>query len=115
MSQSIDVVVPDMGSFAEVGVVEVLVKPGDRVELDTPLVTLETEKATMDVPSTTAGIVEAVHVVAGGKISAGGRVGTQRLLHRLPPSQRPRRFRWASPCRIWAALAKSVWSSCWSQ
>ena len=78
MSQSIDVVVPDMGSFAEVGVVEVLVKPGDRVELDTPLVTLETEKATMDVPSTTAGIVEAVHVVAGGKISAGGRVVTLR-------------------------------------
>ena len=78
MSQSIDVLVPDMGNFAEVGVVEVLVKPGDRVELDTPLVTLETEKATMDVPSTAAGIVESVHVSAGGKISAGGRVVTLR-------------------------------------
>ena len=71
MSQSIDVVVPDMGNFAEVGVIEVLVKPGDRVEIDTPLVTLETEKATMDVPSTAAGIVETVHVSAGAKISAG--------------------------------------------
>ena len=78
MSQSIDVVVPDMGNFAEVGVIEVLVKPGDRVEVDTPLVTLETEKATMDVPSTAAGIVEKVHVVAGGKISAGGLVVTLR-------------------------------------
>jgi len=67
-----------MGNFAEVGVIDVLVKPGDRVEIDTPLVTLETEKATMDVPSTAAGIVEAVHVVNGGKISAGGRVVTLR-------------------------------------
>ena len=78
MSQLIDVVLPDMGNFAEVGVIEVLVKPGDRVELDTPLATLETEKATMDVPSTAAGIVEKVHVAAGGKISAGGLVITVR-------------------------------------
>jgi pyruvate dehydrogenase E2 component (dihydrolipoamide acetyltransferase) len=74
--RSMDVLVPDMGNFTEVGVVEVLVKPGDKVEIDTPLVTLETEKATMDVPSTAAGVVEAVHVTRGGKISAGGRVVT---------------------------------------
>jgi pyruvate dehydrogenase E2 component (dihydrolipoamide acetyltransferase) len=67
-----------MGNFAEVGVIDVLVKPGDRVEIDTPLVTLETEKATMDVPSTVAGIVEKVHVRAGGKISAGALVVTVR-------------------------------------
>jgi pyruvate dehydrogenase E2 component (dihydrolipoamide acetyltransferase) len=72
----IDVLVPDMGNFTEVGVIEVLVKPGDKVEIDAPLVTLETEKATMDVPSTAAGVVEEVHVKAGGKISAGGRVVT---------------------------------------
>jgi len=78
VTQSIDVLLPDMGNFAEVGVIDVLVKPGDRVEIDTPLVTLETEKATMDVPSTAAGIVESVHVVNGGKISAGGRVVTLR-------------------------------------
>jgi pyruvate dehydrogenase E2 component (dihydrolipoamide acetyltransferase) len=72
----IEVVVPDMGNFAEVGVIDVLVKPGDRVEVDTPLCTLETEKATMDVPSTAAGIVESVHVAAGGRISAGGLVVT---------------------------------------
>ena len=74
--RNVDVIVPDMGNFAEVGVIEVLVKPGDRVEVDTPLVTLETEKATMDVPSTAAGIVDKVHVQKGGKISAGGRVVT---------------------------------------
>ncbi|HMA11167.1 MAG TPA: biotin/lipoyl-containing protein, partial [Steroidobacteraceae bacterium] len=73
---SVDVVVPDMGNFTEVGVIDVLVKPGDRVELDTPLVTLETEKATMDVPSTAAGTVEKIHVQKGGKVSAGARVVT---------------------------------------
>jgi pyruvate dehydrogenase E2 component (dihydrolipoamide acetyltransferase) len=73
---SVDVIVPDMGNFTEVGVIEVLVKAGDRVEVDTPLVTLETEKATMDVPSTAAGVVEAVHVQAGGKVSQGSRVVT---------------------------------------
>jgi pyruvate dehydrogenase E2 component (dihydrolipoamide acetyltransferase) len=74
--RSVDVIVPDMGNFTEVGVIDVLVKPGDRVEVDTPLVTLETEKATMDVPSTAAGTVEKIHVQKGGKISAGGRVVT---------------------------------------
>jgi pyruvate dehydrogenase E2 component (dihydrolipoamide acetyltransferase) len=74
--RSLDVLVPDMGSFTEVGVIDVLVKPGDKVELDTPLATLETEKATMDVPSTAAGVVEAVHVQKGGKVSAGSRVVT---------------------------------------
>jgi len=74
--RNLDIVVPDMGNFTEVGVIDVLVKPGDKVDVDTPLVTLETEKATMDVPSTAAGTVESVHVQKGGKISAGGRVVT---------------------------------------
>ena len=65
-----------MGNFTEVGVIDVLVKPGDRVEIDTPLVTLETEKATMDVPSTAAGIVDKIHVQKGGKVSPGSRVVT---------------------------------------
>jgi pyruvate dehydrogenase E2 component (dihydrolipoamide acetyltransferase) len=74
--QSLEVRVPDMGNFAEVGVVEVLVKVGDTVAIDSPLVTLETEKATMDVPSTAAGVVEAIHVEKGGRVSAGGLVAT---------------------------------------
>src|SRR5690606_37098295 len=73
---SVDVAVPDMGNFTEVGVSEVLVKKGDKVEVDTPLVTLESEKATMDVPSTAAGTVEAVHVQKGGTVAAGSRVVT---------------------------------------
>jgi pyruvate dehydrogenase E2 component (dihydrolipoamide acetyltransferase) len=74
----VEVRVPDMGDFKEVAVIDVLVKPGDSVEVDAPLVTLETDKATMDVPSTVAGVVEKVHVAKGGKISPGDAVVTVR-------------------------------------
>jgi dihydrolipoamide dehydrogenase len=68
----IDLVVPDLGNFDEVVIVDVLVKPGDKIEVETPLVTLETDKATMDVPSTAAGTVTEVLVQKGGKIGKGG-------------------------------------------
>jgi dihydrolipoamide dehydrogenase len=67
----LDIAVPDLGNFDEVSVVDVLVKAGDTVEIDTPLVTLETEKATMDVPSTSAGKITAVLVKAGDKVRKG--------------------------------------------
>jgi dihydrolipoamide dehydrogenase len=68
----IDLTVPDLGNFDEVAIVDVLVKAGDQIEVDTPLVTLETDKATMDVPSTAAGTVLEVLVKKGGKIGKGG-------------------------------------------
>jgi dihydrolipoamide dehydrogenase len=68
----IDLVVPDLGNFDEVSIIDVLVKVGDKVELETPLVTLETDKATMDVPSTAAGTVTEVLAQKGGKIGKGG-------------------------------------------
>jgi dihydrolipoamide dehydrogenase len=67
----VEVAVPDLGNFDEVAVIEVLVVPGDAIEIDTPLVTLETEKATMDVPSTVAGSLNAVLVKAGDKVRKG--------------------------------------------
>jgi dihydrolipoamide dehydrogenase len=63
--------IPDLGGFSDVAVIEVLVKPGERVELETPLVTLESDKATMDVPSTVAGLVAAVLVKPGDKVNTG--------------------------------------------
>ncbi len=69
MSQ--DIFVPDIGDFKEVEVIDVLVKPGDRVEIDTALITIETEKATMDVPSSTAGVIRALLVKKGDKVSKG--------------------------------------------
>ena len=65
------VLVPDLGDFNDVEVIEVLVQPGETVALDTPLLTLETEKATMDVPSTVAGRVTAVLVKKGDHVSSG--------------------------------------------
>jgi len=77
----IDLTVPDLGNFDEVSIVDVLVKVGDKIEIETPLVTLETDKATMDVPSTAAGTVTDVLVQKGGKIAKGGLIarveGTQ--------------------------------------
>jgi dihydrolipoamide dehydrogenase len=65
------IVCPDLGDFKDIPVIEVMVKPGDHIELETPLVTLETDKATMDVPSTAAGTVVEVLVSKGSKVSKG--------------------------------------------
>ncbi len=66
-----EVAVPDLGNFDEVAVIDVLVKVGDSIEVDTALITLETEKATMDVPSTAAGTLTAVPVKVGDKVRKG--------------------------------------------
>src|SRR5882672_11708808 len=66
-----EIQVPDLGGFKDVAIIDVLVKPGDRVEVDTPLLTLETEKATMDVPSPVAGVIERLLVQKGGLVSTG--------------------------------------------
>jgi dihydrolipoamide dehydrogenase len=66
-----DIKVPDLGNFSEVPVIDVLVQAGDSVEIDTPLVTLETDKATMDVPSPVAGTIESITVARGAKVSSG--------------------------------------------
>ena len=66
-----DVVVPDLGDFADVEVIEILVKPGDDVAPEQGLITLETEKATMDVPSPAAGRVGELKVKLGDRVSKG--------------------------------------------
>ena len=71
MSQSIEVKVPDIGDFKEVAVIEVLVKPGDRVKVDQSLLTVESDKASMEIPSSTAGVVKEVKIQLGDKVSEG--------------------------------------------
>lgn len=70
-----EVRVPDLGDFKDVEVIDVLVKPGDRIEVDAPLLTLETEKATMDVPSTAAGVVKSLALKKGDRVSKGALIG----------------------------------------
>jgi pyruvate dehydrogenase E2 component (dihydrolipoamide acetyltransferase) len=66
-----NIVTPDLGGAAEVSVIEILVKPGDTVEIDTPIVTLESDKATMEIPSSDAGVIKELKVKVGDTISAG--------------------------------------------
>ncbi|MGV0981573.1 MAG: dihydrolipoyllysine-residue acetyltransferase [Polynucleobacter sp.] len=71
MSQLIDIKVPDIGDYKDVPVIEVLVKAGDRVEKEQSIVVLESDKATMDVPSSHSGVVKEVKVKVGDSISEG--------------------------------------------
>jgi pyruvate dehydrogenase E2 component (dihydrolipoamide acetyltransferase) len=70
-TMSTEIKVPDLGDFHDVEIIDVLVKPGDTIEIDTPLLTLETEKATLDVPSTEAGVVKSIAVKKGDRVSKG--------------------------------------------
>jgi len=71
MSQLIDIKVPDIGDYKDVPVIEVLVKAGDRVEKEQSIVVLESDKATMDIPSSHSGLVKEVKVKVGDSISEG--------------------------------------------
>jgi pyruvate dehydrogenase E2 component (dihydrolipoamide acetyltransferase) len=71
-----EIPVPDIGDFEDVDVIEVLVAPGDRVLREQSLVTLESDKATMEVPSPIAGVVKELHVAVGDKVSQGSRLAT---------------------------------------
>src|SRR3970282_476388 len=71
MPQTIEVKIPDIGDFKEVAVIEVLVKPGDVIKAEDPIITLESEKASMDVPAPVAGTVKAVKVKIGDMVAEG--------------------------------------------
>lgn len=70
------ILVPDLGDFKDVLVIDVLVKAGDHVEIESPLLTLETDKATMDIPSPVAGVIATMHVTKGDKVSTGSLLAT---------------------------------------
>ena len=71
MSTQQTIVIPELGDFDAVPIIEVLVSVGDRVDKETPLITLESDKATMDVPSSHAGIVSKILVSAGQEVGQG--------------------------------------------
>ena len=72
---SIDIMIPDIGDFKDVPVIEILAKVGDTVEAEQPVVTLESDKASMDVPSPAAGKITEIAVKIGDKVSMGSLVG----------------------------------------
>ena len=95
-----DILVPDIGDFAGVEVIEILVKPGDRIQAEQSLLTLESDKATMEIPAPRAGVVKEIKVRIGDKIAAGDLILTLeageppgRRRHRTAPStKRPPRL-----------------------
>ena len=67
----IDIKVPDIGDFAEVAVIELMVKVGDTIAVDQSIITVESDKASMEIPSSHAGVVKEVKVAIGGKVKEG--------------------------------------------
>ena len=88
MSDTITIKVPDIGDFQDVDIIEILVAPGDPVEPETSLITLETDKATMDIPCPSAGTVENLLVKVGDKVSMGDDI-LQLSVEATPESPEP--------------------------
>lgn len=86
MSSLIEVKVPDVGNVPEIDIVEVLVQPGDRVELEQTLAVMETDKATMDLPSSAAGVIKAIHIKAGDKVAEGSLIATVEVSEAAAPA-----------------------------
>jgi len=66
-----EVKVPDIGDFSEVGVIELLVQPGDTIKAEQSLITVESDKASMEIPSSEAGVVKELKVKIGDKVNKG--------------------------------------------
>ena len=71
---ALEVKVPDIGDFKDVEIIEVLVKPGDRVAAEQSLITVESDKASMEIPSSHAGVVKELKIGVGDKVSEGSLV-----------------------------------------
>ena len=69
------IIIPDIGAFDDVDVIEVLVNVGDIIKTDDPLLTLETEKASMDIPATTSGVIKELKIQVGDKVKEGSLIG----------------------------------------
>ena len=90
MANSIDIVVPDLGDFSDVEIIEVLVSAGDSVAREDGLVTLETDKASMDVPAPESGVSETLTVSVGDTINSGDVIGTMSVEEGAPAGVPPK-------------------------
>ena len=87
MSQIVEIKVPDIGGHDNVDVIDVAVKAGDTIAVDDTLITLETDKATMDVPADVAGVVKEVKISVGDKVSEGSVVVTVETAAAAAPAE----------------------------
>jgi pyruvate dehydrogenase E2 component (dihydrolipoamide acetyltransferase) len=103
-----NITVPDIGGASDVEVIEVLVKAGDTISKETPLITLESDKATMEVPSTDAGVVKAVKVKTGDKVSLGSVILTLEAEGESKEAAKPAAKATETKAATQAAAAKPV-------
>ena len=87
MPQIKEVLVPDIGDFDEVDVIEILVKPGDQINKEDSMITLESDKATMEIPSPWDGVVKELKVKVGDKVSQNSPILTMETMDRVPASE----------------------------
>ncbi|HEY9192765.1 MAG TPA: biotin/lipoyl-containing protein, partial [Methyloversatilis sp.] len=89
MSELLTVKIPDIGDFKDVPIIEIMVKPGDMVEADAPLMSLESDKATMDIPAPSAGRIVELKVKVGERVSEGAAVLTMEPASAAPAVAAP--------------------------
>jgi pyruvate/2-oxoglutarate dehydrogenase complex dihydrolipoamide acyltransferase (E2) component len=121
MSNVIEVKVPDIGNFKDVPVIEVLVKPGDSVKKEDSLVTLESDKATLEVPAPAAGIVKELKLKVGDRVSQGSAILTLEAADDAAakadakaPASAPAPQQPAAPPAIRRLSGPRIWASRWS-
>ncbi len=116
MSNVVQIKVPDIGDFKEVEVIEVLVAVGDTIKAEQSLITVESDKASMEIPASQGGVVKSIAVKVGDKVAEGAVVLE---VERPPPRPRPPRrppaaVRSRSKCRTSATSRKWKSSKSWS-
>ena len=106
MTGTVTIELPDIGNFEQVNVIEVLVAPGDTVAREQSLVTLESDKATMEIPSPHAGTIRKVLVKVGDKVSKGTRLATVEIAPAAPAPPEP-----PAPAVATVAPSAGIWFS----
>ncbi|WP_367155120.1 dihydrolipoyllysine-residue acetyltransferase [Methylomonas sp. HYX-M1] len=107
MSSLVEVKVPDVGNVPEIDIVEVLVKPGDLVAVEQTLAVMETDKATMDLPSSAAGVIKAVHIKPGDKVAEGTLIATVEVGEAIAATAKPAPAPAAEPAPTPAPVAEA--------
>ncbi|WP_048440793.1 dihydrolipoyllysine-residue acetyltransferase [Caenimonas sp. SL110] len=107
--QTTEIRVPDIGDFKDVAVIEILVKPGDTIKAEQSLITVESDKASMEIPSSAAGILKELKVKIGDTVNVGDLIGMLEGVGAASPSPQPspQRGEGASPVAVSAAVSPS--------
>ncbi len=108
MANAIEIEVPDIGNYSGVPVIEILIKPGDSVKKDQGIVTLESDKATMEVPSPAAGVIKEIKVKLGDEVGEGALIALLESAEAATAAPAPAQAAKAAPAPVAAAPAPSA-------